>query len=124
MRLQLSVCLAAVLMAVGARGAGAQELGGAGLDFGITLTGMPNAGQVIDPVVGQKSTESSLKVGVMFGGFVLIPLEDRWTLQPELQFVVKGAKLTEAASAGTYLTASVRYLEIPVLMRYSFPVDR
>jgi len=121
MRLQLSVCLAVALSAAGVR-ANAQDYS-AGLDVGINLTSMPNAGQVIDQIAARPSIESSSKPGVVFGGFVNVPIADQWSLQPELQFVVKGVKLTESGSGGT-LTASVRYLEIPVLMRYSVPVDR
>jgi hypothetical protein len=41
-------------------------------------------------------------------------------VQPELQFVMKGTKLNEAG--GGTVSASIRYLEFPVLLRYSVPV--
>jgi hypothetical protein len=104
------------LTAVVAADANAQSLTG-GAKIGIGFNSLPNAGEVIDQVVKQPSSESSSKVGVLFGGFVTVPMTDRWAFQPELQFVVKGFHLTEAASGGT-VTASIRYLEFPVLARY------
>ena len=89
-----------------------------GVKVGIDFSSLPNAGQVIDQVVKQPSTETSSKVGALFGGFVTVPLWNRLALQPELQFVMKGAKLNEAAGGGT-VTASLRYLEFPVLLRYA-----
>jgi hypothetical protein len=92
-----------------------------GVRVGIDFSSMPNVGEVIDQVVKQPSTETSSKVGAMFGGFVTVPFWNRLALQPELQFVMKGTKLNEAASGGT-ITASIRYLEFPVLLRYTVPV--
>jgi hypothetical protein len=92
-----------------------------GVKVGIDFSSMPNVGQVIDQVVKQPSTETSSKVGALFGGFVTVPVWNRLAVQPELQFVMKGAKLTEAANGGT-VTASIRYLEFPVLLRYTVPV--
>ena len=88
---------------------------------GIDFSSLPNAGAVIDQIVKQPSTETSSKAGILFGGVVTVPLWNRLALQPELQFVMKGAKLNEAGSAGT-ITASIKYLEFPVLLRYTVPV--
>jgi hypothetical protein len=93
----------------------------AGVKAGIDFSSLPNAGAVIDQVVKQPSTETSSKVGALFGGFVTVPFWNRLAVQPELQFVMKGAKLKEAAAGGT-ITASIRYLEFPVLLRYAAPV--
>ena len=95
----------------------------AGLKAGIDFSSLPNAGAVSDPIVGQPSTETSSKVGFLFGGLVTVPLLNRLALQPELQFVMKGTKLNEAGSGGT-LSATIRYLEFPVLLRYSVPRRR
>jgi hypothetical protein len=91
-----------------------------GLKIGIDFSSLPNAGAVIDQIVKQPSTETSSKVGALFGGFVTVPFWNRLAVQPELQFVMKGAKLTEAG--GGTVTAGIRYLEFPVLLRYSVPV--
>jgi hypothetical protein len=91
-----------------------------GLKVGIDFSSLPNAGAVIDQIVKQPSTETSSKVGALLGGFVTVPFWNRLALQPELQFVMKGTKLNEAGS-GT-LSATIRYLEFPVLLRYTVPV--
>jgi hypothetical protein len=88
---------------------------------GIDFSSLPNAGEVIDQIVKQPSTETSSKTGMLFGAVVTVPLWNRLALQPELQFVMKGAKLNEAGSGGT-VTASIKYLEFPVLLRYNFPI--
>ena len=92
-----------------------------GVKVGIDFSSLPNVGVVIDQIVKQPSTETSSKVGGLFGGFVTVPFWNRLAVQPELQFVMKGAKLNEAASGGM-VTASIRYLEFPVLLRYTVPV--
>jgi hypothetical protein len=91
-----------------------------GLKVGIDFSSLPNAGEVIDQIVKQPSTETSSKTGALFGGFVTVPFWNRLSVQPELQFVMKGVKLNEAG--GGTLTASLRYLEFPVLLRYTVPV--
>jgi hypothetical protein len=104
------------LLTLAAADANAQSLTG-GAKIGINFSSLPNAGEVIDQVVKQPSSESSSKIGAVFGGFVTVPMTDRWAFQPELQFVVKGVTLTEAAGGGA-VGASIRYLEFPVLARY------
>jgi outer membrane protein with beta-barrel domain len=91
-----------------------------GLKVGIDFSSLPNAGAVIDQIVKQPSTETSAKTGALFGGFVTVPFWNRLSVQPELQFVMKGVKLNEAG--GGTLTAGLRYLEFPVLLRYTVPV--
>jgi hypothetical protein len=91
-----------------------------GLKVGIDFSSLPNAGAVIDPIGKQPSTETSSKVGALFGGFVTVPFWNRLAVQPELQFVMKGTKLNEAG--GGTLSATIRYLEFPVLLRYTVPV--
>jgi hypothetical protein len=111
---------ACLLLAANVVPAHAQTLT-SGVKGGIAFGSLPNAGEVIDPVVNEASSESSSKIGPTVGGFVTIPLLGRWFLQPELQFVVKGVTLQEAANGGS-LNATLRYLEFPVLMRYAVPV--
>ncbi len=95
---------------------------GAGVKAGIDFSSLPNAGQVLDQIVGQASAETSSNVGVLFGGFVTWPIADGWSLQPELQFVQKGVKLDEAGAGGT-VTAHLNYLEFPLLARYQTSFD-
>ncbi len=95
---------------------------GAGVKAGIDFASLPNAGQVLDQPIGQPSRETSSIVGLVLGGFVTWPLANGWALQPELQFVSKGVKLTEANGGGT-VTARINYLEFPVLARYQATFD-
>ena len=92
-----------------------------GVKIGIDISSLPNAGEVFDQVVKQPSTETSAKFGVTFGGFVILPITGQFSLQPELMFVGKGVKLKEATNNGT-VTASLRYLEFPLLLRYATTV--
>ena len=85
-----------------------------GLDFGT----VPNAGQVVDQVAVSPSIDVSAKTGLTGGGFVQIGIDDRFSFQPELLLVMKGAKLAQAGNAGT-VTAGVTYLEFPLLARYT-----
>src|ERR1700733_1549839 len=96
MRIRVSM-LAVVLFGCGAPVIQAQTIS-VGVKVGVDFSSLPNAGEVIDQVVKQPSTETSSKVGALFGGFVTVPFWNRLALQPELQFVMKGAKLNEAAS--------------------------
>jgi hypothetical protein len=118
MRIRVSM-LAAALFVLSASMLQAQTIT-TGLKIGIDFSSLPNSGAVIDQIVKQPSTETSSKVGVLFGGFVTVPFWNRLAVQPELQFVMKGTKLNEAG--GGTVTAGVRYLEFPVLLRYSIPV--
>jgi outer membrane protein with beta-barrel domain len=111
----------ALLVALHASTAHAQNVT-AGVKAGIDFTSLPNAGEFLDQIVGQRSAETSSRVGATFGGYVNWPITDVWSFQPELQFVAKGVKLTEANSAGT-VTARINYLEFPLLARYRTAFD-
>ena len=116
----VSACVAAVLLL--AAGVSQAQTVQAGAKVGIDFSSLPNAGQVIDQIVKAPSTETSSKVGAVFGGYVMFPLTAKLAFQPELSFVIKGVKLSEA-SGGT-VTASLRYLEFPMLLRYDLTVDK
>ncbi len=114
------VCvLVTVLIVLAANASQAQTIQ-AGVKGGIDFSSLPNAGEVIDQIVKLGSTETSSKVGAVLGGFVMFPITDRLAFQPELAFVMKGVKLNEG-SGGT-ITASLRYLEFPMLIRYAVAV--
>jgi hypothetical protein len=118
MRSSVSSVIGLVIVLAGST-ARAQTLT-AGLKLGIDFSSLPKAGEVIDQIAGQQSSESSAKIGVLLGGFVTMPITDRWAFEPELQFVMKGVKLDESASGGGgTFTASTRYLEFPLLIRYT-----
>jgi hypothetical protein len=112
------VC-AACLMA--AANAAAQEVS-AGVKGGLVLNSVPNAGQVYDQISGIESVDVSAKLGITGGGFVQFAFNDRVSLQPEMHFVMKGVKLDLADNAGN-VTANVNYLELPLLIKYSAPLN-
>jgi hypothetical protein len=116
----VGACVSAVILL--AAGASQAQTVQAGVKVGIDFSSLPNAGQVIDQVVKLPSTETSSKTGLVLGGYVMFPLRERLAFQPELSFVMKGVKLNEG-SAGT-VTTSLRYLEFPLLVRYTLPLDK
>lgn len=92
-----------------------------GVKIGIDFSSLPNAGDVLDRVVDHASTETSSKAGLMLDGFVTVPVWNKVSFQPELAFVMKGVKLNQGANNGT-VTASLRYIEFPMLIRYNLAV--
>jgi hypothetical protein len=102
--------------------AGAQNLTiTSGAKAGIAFTALPKAGEVLDPIIGTASVDTSSKTGLVAGGFVQFAFSERLSFQPELLFVMKGVKLDEVANGGT-VTAKVNYLEFPLLARYGAAV--
>jgi outer membrane protein with beta-barrel domain len=109
-----------VLIVLAATASHAQTIQ-AGVKVGIDFSSLPNAGEVIDQIVKLRSTETSSKAGLVLGGYVMFPVTDRLALQPEMAFAMKGVKLNEGSDGS--VTASLRYLEFPILLRYATTVD-
>ncbi|HWW87023.1 MAG TPA: porin family protein [Vicinamibacterales bacterium] len=119
-----AIYISSVLVAItftGGQVASGQTIA-SGVKFGIDFSALPNAGQILDPIVQKASTESTSKVGVLGGGYVQFGFGERYSFQPELFLVMKGVKLTESANGGTF-TASTAYLEFPLLARYTMPIS-
>ena len=115
----LVVCATCAL--TGAAGASAQTVS-AGVKAGIVLGSAPHAGEVLDQISKVKSVDVRSKLGLTGGGFVRFAANDRFSFQPELLLVMKGVKLDLGTDAGT-VTASVNYLEFPLLARYGGPLN-
>jgi len=98
-------------------GTASAQLVDKGVKVGLTFAGLPNAGEVIDGIVSQPSSDTTSKVGAAFGGFARFHINDRFGFQPELLFVMKGVKLDERG--GGTVTIRLNYLEFPLLFRYS-----
>ena len=62
--------------------------------------------------------EPRSKGGFVAGGFVDVALTDLFSVQPQLLFVQKGAKIREAGVEGT---VTLDYVEVPILGVVSFP---
>ena len=108
------VCAACVMAAASAA---AQNVT-AGVKAGIVLNSIPNAGQVIDQITGVDSVDVTTKAGLVGGGFVQFAFNDRFSLQPEMMFVMKGVNLDLRDNLGT-ASAKVNYLEFPIFMRFN-----
>jgi hypothetical protein len=64
---------------------------------------------------------ADMRTGIIAGGFVKIGLMPGFAIQPELLYAMKGDK--ESASVGglsATATAKFDYIEVPVLLKYSF----
>jgi hypothetical protein len=71
--------------------------------------------------LGGKDVASGLgsKTGIMIGGFLNIPFDKMFALQPELAFTMKGASGT---INGTNVTVTENYIELPVLLKFYIPL--
>ena len=79
--------------------------------FGVTL-GLNSA-----TLSGDNEGETSRRTGVIGGAFAVIPTTSAFSVQPELLFSMKGAKVSEEGITGTL---KLNYVEIPVLGRFDF----
>jgi len=122
MRFVRGLLVLAGILGLGVGVASAQTTIGAGVKLGIDFAALPNAGEVLDQVIGQPSVETSSKVGVLGGGFVQFGFTDRFSFQPELMFVMKGVKLDEGPNNGN-VTAAMNYIEFPLLFRFQARSD-
>lgn len=117
MRFVRGVLVVMAVLSIGAGAASAQTTVGAGVKLGVDFASLPNAGEVLDQVIGQTSVETSAKVGVIGGGFVQFGFTEHVSFQPELLYVMKGVKLNEGPSNGN-VKAAMNYIEFPLLFRY------
>ncbi|MFA5780064.1 MAG: porin family protein [Elusimicrobiota bacterium] len=64
------------------------------------------------------------RVGIVAGGFVTIPLNDQFSLQPELLLSMKGVKYEGSFMGESYeSTVKLTYIEIPVLAKLNIPSE-
>src|SRR5262245_53256687 len=82
-----------------------------GVKVGMAVTGVPNAGQVVDQLTKQPSGESTSRVGLAVGGYVRFPINDRVGFQPEAMFVMKGVQLNQNNQGGT-VNVRLNYLDV------------
>lgn len=122
MRRAFGLLLVGAACWLAAGGAASAQTVTAGVKAGAVLSSLPHAGEVIDQISKKKSVDLSAKLGLTGGGFVNFTINDRFSFQPELLFVMKGVKLDLDASAGS-IKAAINYLEFPLLARYTAPVS-
>lgn len=108
------LCVLAVLGVAMLAGTAAAQTGlvGKGFKAGLamsTFTGDDNKMDDLSP---------DSRMGLGFGGFLTFGLGPNFALQPEVLYMMKGAKYEEGDAKLTY---KLNYLDIPVLFKYRFP---
>ncbi len=98
---------------------------------GITAKGV-KGGLNIATLTGYELGGEKYKIGFVFGGFLTYELNQKFSLQPELLFTMKGAKFedvdkeTEDDGSQYYdkyeISWNLNYLEIPVLAKLNIPM--
>jgi hypothetical protein len=112
------VCAGCLLAA----GSAAAQTVTAGVKGGFVLNSIPNSGQVIDQITEIESVDVTARFGLTGGGFVQFAFNDRFSLQPEMQFVMKGVNLDLEDNLGS-ASAKVNYLEFPIFVRFNRSLD-
>ena len=118
MRSAYKVLIVCVASLIAAGSASAQTTVSAGVKAGAVIASVPHAGDVVDQIAGTESVDVRAKVGLTGGGFVQFVVNDRFSFQPELLFVMKGVQLDLPGDSGT-VSAAVNYLEFPLLARFT-----
>jgi len=70
------------------------------------------------------TVEDGARTGLAVGGYAIIPLASPLSLQPEVMYIQKGARIevTGLTTAGGVFR--VGYLEVPFLLRFDIPIDQ
>ena len=97
----LLLCLIGLLVA---SPVSAQEISGGG-----------KVGFIVSNLSSAEDFDPTTKSGFAAGGFVSIGINDLFSIQPEVLFVQKGAKLTEDGEDGDEATLKLNYVEVPIL---------
>lgn len=69
---------------------------------------------------GDAVANNSYKPGLVVGGFMSYDITEIFCIQPEVLFVMKGAKF---ATADSSFTDKINYIEVPILVKVSLPVS-
>lgn len=94
--------------------AAAAQTAGRGASFGVL------GGATFSSISGPEAEAANLKTrtSFAFGGFVRIGISRNIAIEPQLLYIRKGAK---ASDANVTLAARLGYLEVPVLVTVRFP---
>jgi Outer membrane protein beta-barrel domain len=84
-----------------------------GYIFGLNLSTATLKGKGI-------SSDPKVQIGIHYGGFIEVPLNYNFTLQPGLLFSAKGSNYK---IDGAEVSISPIYIEVPVIVVYSFGSD-
>lgn len=82
----------------------------------------PKAGVAITSVGGEDFEQLDSKMSVALGAFVQVPVGQNspFSIRGEVQYIGKGGKIEDG---GGTLKLNLNYLEIPVFVKYSIPVE-
>ena len=119
--------LVALMVALVAMSASAQSPIKFGIKAGLGMANVSGDGWDVASA-DLTDIDNKYKVGFGFGVMAQIPLgESGLMLQPEAMYVMKGSKLEfvgeEAAEYDIEAKMKIDYIEIPVLIKYSFPTS-
>jgi hypothetical protein len=94
-----------------------------GLKGGVNLADMAGDGWVVLAAEAETTVDHKFSLGFGGGVFAQVPLgQSGLLLQPEALFIVKGYKRETGGSDITH-TAKWNYIEVPVLVKYSIPMQ-
>lgn len=79
----------------------------------------PVLGLNLANVVGDESDDNAMKLGAHIGGVVSIGINDNISVEPGIQFSMKGTQSSEESKYKTNLN----YIDIPINLRYAFGED-
>jgi len=77
-------------------------------------------GTIFANVTTTPSYTTNTRTGLIIGGVAEIKVADIFYIQPELEYIMKGAEIT---SGGVSNTWKVNYLQIPVYLKLKFPLQ-
>ncbi len=130
MKHSLSITLTALLfLSLGSSAALTQDMrfgAKAGISLFNTTTSFSGGGFSVEAT-------SDRRLGFAAGAYAIIPINDRFSFQPELMFVQKGGKMTDDdfffedddffEDEGGTSELIFNYLDIPLLVRFDIPVE-
>jgi hypothetical protein len=91
----------------------AQDVRG-GVLGGIAFSNLSNLTEAID--FGSSDVDIKRRTGVVVGAFVSIDVNDRFAVQPEVLYVMKGATATDGVNEARI---ELSYIDIPILARFT-----
>jgi len=74
-----------------------------------------------DLAVGEGGNLLTSRQGAITGAYLHFPLGDALAIRPELLFSLKGGSTVSAIAGGDSIDIELAYIELPVLLRASFP---
>jgi len=72
---------------------------------------------------GSNSKGSKYKAGFAAGGFVNFGVSDNFSIQPELLYSQKGARIENVLGSGLTSKTTLGYLDVPIMFRYNIGED-